>query len=105
MISSKELFTLHEILVEIFVPSDLNNSLIPGLDKSLKKTGLLCIIQEGNSYGSFGSEVIARLLKNNIQGFDLINIANNLIIPSSRNLEEKVLPTSQRITNLILNGL
>jgi 2-oxoisovalerate dehydrogenase E1 component len=105
LISSKELFTLHEILVEIFVPSDLNNSLIPGLDKSLKKTGLLCIIQEGNSYGSFGSEVIARLLKNNIQGFDLINIANNLIIPSSRNLEEKVLPTSRRITNLILNGL
>lgn len=103
--STKNLFSEHELLVEIFVPTDLNNSSIPNLEGSLKKTKLLCIVQEGNSYGSFGSEVVSSLIKNNFKDFDLINISNNTIIPSSRELEEQVLPTSEKISKLILNSL
>ena len=103
--STKNLFSVHELLVEIFVPTDLNNSIIPNLETSLKKTKLLCIVQEGNSFGSYGSEVVSSLIKNNFKDFDLINISNNTIIPSSRELEEKVLPTSEKIAKLILDSL
>ena len=103
--STKNLFSEHELLVEIFVPTDLNNGFIPDLEISLKKTKLLCIVQEGNSFGSFGSEVVSSLIKNNFKDFDLINISNNTIIPSSRELEEKVLPTSEKISKLILDSL
>jgi 2-oxoisovalerate dehydrogenase E1 component len=103
--STKDLFTLNELLVEIFVPTDLNNSVIPDLEISLRKTKLLCIVQEGNSFGSFGSEVVSSLIENNCTEFDLINISNNTIIPSSRELEEKVLPTSEKISKLILDSL
>jgi 2-oxoisovalerate dehydrogenase E1 component len=103
--STKNLFSLHELLVEIFVPTDLNNSSIPSLNVSLNKTKLLCIVQEGNSFCSFGSEVVSSLIKNNFKEFDLINISNNTIIPSSRELEEKVLPTSEKISKLILQSL
>ncbi len=103
--STRELFSLNEILVEVFVPTDLNNGVIPMLERSLLKTNLLCIVQEGNSFGSFGSEVVSVLIKNNFKDFELINISNNSIIPSSRELEEKALPTSEKISNLILNKL
>lgn len=103
--STKDLFSAHELLVEIFVPTDLNNSFIPNLEISLKKTKLLCIVQEGNSFGSFGSEVVSSLIKNNFKEFDLINISNNAIVPSSRELEEKVLPTKEKISKLILDRL
>lgn len=103
--STKNLFSVHELLVEIFVPTDLNNSFIPNLETSLKMTKLLCIVQEGNSFGSYGSEVVSSLIKNNFKDFDLINISNNTIIPSSRELEEKVLPTSEKIAKLILDSL
>ncbi len=103
--STKNLFSEHELLVEIFVPTDLNNDFIPDLEISLKKTKLLCIVQEGNSFGSFGSEVVSSLIKNNFKDFDLINISNNTIIPSSRELEEKVLSTSEKISKLILDSL
>ena len=103
--SSKNLFSVHELLVEIFVPTDLNNSFIPNLETSLKKTKLLCIVQEGNSFGSYGSEVVSSLINNNFKDFDLINISNNTIIPSSRELEEMVLPTSEKISRIILDSL
>jgi 2-oxoisovalerate dehydrogenase E1 component len=103
--STKDLFSAHELLVEIFVPTDLNNSFIPNLEISLKNTKLLCIVQEGNSFGSFGSEVVSSLIKNNFKDFDLINISNNTIIPSSRELEGTVLPTSEKISKLILDSL
>lgn len=105
LISCKELFSIHEVLAEVFVPSDLNNSIIPDLERSLKKTKLLFLIQEGHSYGSFCSEVVSSLIKNNVTDFDVINISNNTIIPSSRNLENKVLPTKEKISVLILNSL
>lgn len=103
--STKNLFSIHELLVEIFVPTDINNGSIPNLEGSLEKTKLLCIVQEGNSFGSFGSEVVSSLIKNNFKDFNLINISNNTIIPSSRELEEQVLPTSEKISKLILDSL
>jgi pyruvate/2-oxoglutarate/acetoin dehydrogenase E1 component len=75
------------------------------LEVSLKKTKLLCLVQEGNSFGSFGSEIVTNLIRNNFKEFNLINISNNTIIPSSRELEENVLPTSEKISKLILDNL
>ena len=103
--SAKDLFTEHELLVEIFAPTDLNNSFIPNLEISINKTKLLYIVQEGNSFGSYGSEIVSNLIKNNFKEFEYINISNNTIIPSSRELEENILPTSEKISKLILDRL
>jgi 2-oxoisovalerate dehydrogenase E1 component len=105
LISCKDLFIYNEVLTEVFVPTDLNNSFIPHLEISLKKTKLLCIVQEGNAFGSFGSEVVSSLMQNNFKSFDVINISNNSIIPSSREIEQRMLPTSEKITKLILDNL
>jgi 2-oxoisovalerate dehydrogenase E1 component len=99
------LFVYEEILVEIFVVSDISNSIIPGLSESLQITKKLCFIEEGNSFASFSSEVIAGLVENRVNNFSLLRISNNSIIPSSRKLEEYVLPTSNKIHEKIISFL
>jgi 2-oxoisovalerate dehydrogenase E1 component len=105
LISAKELFDIHEILVEVFIPTDLNDIIIPQLQNSIINTRFLCIVQEGSSYVSFGSEIVFQLKKENIIDFKLLSISNNSIIPSSRDKEQNVLPSSKKITQLILNNI
>ena len=103
--AANNLFVEEEILVEIFVVSDISNSMIQGLSESLQTTKKLCIIEEGNSFASFSSEVTAHLVENCMNNFSLLRISNNSIIPSSRNLEEYVLPTSNKIYDKIISFL
>jgi 2-oxoisovalerate dehydrogenase E1 component len=103
--SIKFLFIEEEILVEIFVVSEISNSFIPGLINSLKQTKNLCFVEEGNSFASFSSEVVSNLLDSKFNDFSLLRISNNSIIPSSRELEEMVLPNYLKINKLITNFL
>lgn len=97
------LFKEYEILAEIFVISELTNSFVPGLKESLNTTQSLAIIEEGNSFASFSSEVVSNLIEINSVNFRLLRISNNSIIPSSRELELNVLPTSLKIKSTIIN--
>jgi 2-oxoisovalerate dehydrogenase E1 component len=99
------LFLEEEILVEVFVVSDISNSYVPGLIDSISLSKKLCIIEEGNSFASFSSEVVSRLIESNCSAFKLFRISNNSIIPSSRELENDVLPTSLSISSAILGFL
>jgi 2-oxoisovalerate dehydrogenase E1 component len=99
------LFIDEEILVDIFVVSEISNSFIPGLINSINSTNKLCFVEEGNSFGSFSSEVVSNLVENNLNNFSLLRISNNTIIPSSRELEELVLPTYLKIKSSIISFL
>ena len=99
------LFSEEEILVDIFIISELTNSFIPGLQSSLKLTNKLCFVEEGNSYASYSSEVVANLHENHCKNFSLLRISNNTIIPSSKELELVVLPNSLKIKSSILSFL
>jgi 2-oxoisovalerate dehydrogenase E1 component len=99
------LFREEEVLVDVFVVSELTNSYIPGLVNSISSTGSLCFVEEGSSYASFSSEVISDLHINDCSDFSLLRISNDSIIPSSRELEELVLPNCVRIKDSIINFL
>jgi 2-oxoisovalerate dehydrogenase E1 component len=99
------LFIEEEVLVDIFVVSELSNSFIPGLINSVSNTSKLCFVEEGSSYASFSSEVISNLHVNNCTDFSLLRISNDSIIPSSRELEEQVLPNYVKIKNSIIKFL
>ena len=95
------LFIEDEILVEVFVVCEISNSNIIGLGDSISRTKKLCFIEEGNSFASYSSEVVSVLIENGNKNFALQRISNNTIIPSSRELELNVLPTSYKIKNII----
>lgn len=97
------LFLEEEILADIFVVSDLSNAYVYGLIDSIFNTKKLCIVEEGNSFASFSSEVVSNLVENNLNDFKLLRISNNTIVPSSRELEQNVLPTSLSIKSSIIN--
>jgi 2-oxoisovalerate dehydrogenase E1 component len=99
--AGKMLIIENEIFVEIFIISDLTNSEIPFLNESLSTTNKLCIVEEGNSFAALSSEIITNLLENHTSDFKVLRISNNNLIPSSRNMELKCLPTSTLIKNKI----
>jgi len=97
------LFQENEILLDIFVVSDISTVYVPELIDSISLTSKLCIIEEGNSFASFSSEVVSKLIEDNCCNFRLLRISNDSIVPSSRELEQTILPTSLRIKNSIIN--
>ena len=105
MLAINTLFIENEILVHLFIPSDLTDSHIPNLNISLNQTHKLFIVEEGNSFAAFSSEVVSNLVENGLNNFSLGRIANNTIIPSSRELEKNVLPTSNKIHKAIIDYL
>ena len=104
LMAIKELFINHECFCELFAVCEISRINIPELKKSLQITKKLLVVEEGNSFASFGSELVSSLLENNYNNFDLFRISNNNIIPSSRELELKVLPTKDKIVSLINNN-
>ena len=99
------LFIENEIFCDLFVITDISSIDIPELDKSLIITNKLLVVEEGNSFAAFSSELTASLMENKINNFELFRISNNNIIPSSRNLELEVLPSKDKILSLIINNL
>tara|TARA_B110000027_G_scaffold18636_1_gene19433 strand:- start:1326 stop:1559 length:234 start_codon:yes stop_codon:yes gene_type:complete len=72
------------------------------LMESINLTKRLCVIEEGNSFGAYSSEIVTSLIKNETKEFSILRGSNNSIIPSSRELENKVLPTKATITSAII---
>ena len=105
LLALESLFIENEIFCDLFVVTDISSIDIPELDKSLIVTNKLLVIEEGNSFAAFSSELTASLLENKINNFELFRIANNNIIPSSRNLELAVLPSKEKIVSLIIKNL
>ena len=85
--------------------TDLTSSFVAGLKSSVSGTKKLCFVEEGSSFVSFSSEVTANLVENAQGEFALLRIANNWIIPSSRERERNILPDSNSIKQNIIKFL
>jgi 2-oxoisovalerate dehydrogenase E1 component len=103
LLAMRELLFHHELLIDLFVPSEISNHEIPFLQESINETKQLCIIEEGSSFASYSSEVIAHL--NELGSYDLktLRLSNNYIVPSGRELEKEVLPNVKSITKSIMD--
>ena len=105
LLALENLFIENEIFCDLFVVTDISSIDIPELDKSLIITNKLLVVEEGNSFAAFSSELTTSLIENKINNFELFRISNNNIIPSSRNLELEVLPSKEKIISIVVNNL
>ena len=105
LLALEDLFINDECFCDLFAVTEISNINIPGLKDSLNKTKKLLIIEEGNSFGSFSSELTASLIEKDINNFKLFRISNNSIIPSSRALELEVLPSKEKIVSIVKHNL
>jgi len=90
-------FSEDEILCEIICPTQINPVNIDALSESLLNTQRLLTVEEGPSVAAYSSEVSALLMEQNIFLQAFARIANNEIIPSSYEVEIKLLPNIKSI--------
>jgi len=96
-----ELFYEHEVICEIFTPTNISTFDINGVVESLSITKRLLSVEEGSSISSWSSNVISNLILNNIQ-FKLQTLGNNSLIPASVEAEKQVLLSAGKIKKCIL---
>ncbi|MBT6170421.1 MAG: hypothetical protein HOH98_06705 [Flavobacteriaceae bacterium] len=100
--ASEELAINHDILCNTVCFSNLSNPNILILKNELKKSKNIILIEEGQTFNSFGSAITKQL---SLEGVDF-NIShsfgNNDIIPSSFMAEKELLPSAQKIVNTLI---
>jgi len=102
-----KLFDENEILVDLFLPIQLFPFDITPIAESISTTKAVVVVEEGQAFCSFGSEVLAKITEDK----SLHNIscgrvtAEPKIIPSSRPLENYCLPNSDSILSKIIEVL
>lgn len=98
-----ELMLEFELFCDIICPtliSEIDTSL---MEKSLKKTNKLLIIEEGSGFASWGSEVVSKLCASIGNNFELNRIFNDCTIPSSLVAELSLLPSRKKIVESVKN--
>jgi len=93
----EEIFYEEEIICEIICPTQIQPLNIQPLIESVKKTHKLLTVEEGSNIAALGSEAITKLLENNIKIEKIKKIGCNSFIPTSRRLEDDVLPNKGKI--------
>jgi pyruvate/2-oxoglutarate/acetoin dehydrogenase E1 component len=94
-----------EIFVDIICPTQLSYISIDEIISSIKKTKKILIIEEGNNFASWSSEIVATILEKKINIDFLKRISNNEIIPSSFLAELNTLPSVDSIYNAAIKLL
>jgi len=99
--ASEELAINHDIFCNTICFSNLSNPNISILKNELKKSKNIVLIEEGQTFNSFGSAIIKQLSLEKID-FNLSHsFGNNDIIPSSFVAEKELLPSSKKIVNAL----
>jgi len=99
----KELFDVDEIIVDLFMPTQLYPFYVQVFENSLSETRKLVVIEEGQGFASISSEIITRV----VEKYSNFNIRCNRIyasetpIPVSRPLEDQCLPSTKIIASKI----
>ena len=98
------IFVSEEINTDLFILSCISDFPINIITKSVKLTETLLVIEEGSTIGSVAGEIISRIKEEN-QDLHLKfkRIGNNTIIPSAKNLEDIILPSSNKIEKAIMD--
>jgi 2-oxoisovalerate dehydrogenase E1 component len=96
------LFREHEIVADLFFPSQLYPLEVGFLAESLSVTGQLLVVEEGQGFVSLSSEIVAQTAER-FAGVLCARLAGwPVVIPSSRQLEERALPGRHHIVNTVL---
>ena len=95
--AAREIFVETEAVAEVVVVSQLSPLSLDGVWDSAGKSGKVLIVEEGTSEAGWGAEVLARLIESGFHGKARRIGATSSVIPSSRPLENLVLPTVQSV--------
>lgn len=93
------LFLEHEATADLFLPTQLYPFNVECLMDSLRSTGRLLVVEEGQGFASVGAEIVARvseMLSPALRAVNRISAAEHAI-PASRPLEGASLPGVDRI--------
>ena len=99
------LLTEYDLFVDVYcfsLISEINSQVIV---KSLNKTKKLLVVEEGNGFASFGSELITQTLSCVDERISVSRLNNNTIVPASSYAEVNVLPDRQKIVSTIIEML
>ena len=93
-----ELFAEHDLLAELYVPLRLYPLDIAPIVESVRRTGHVVVVEEGQGFGGFGGELLAQLCESVGRPFRARRVtAAPHPIPTSRPLEEQALPSTAGI--------
>ena len=101
------LFKEKEILVDLFLPTQLFPFNLSAIIESVSLTKAVVVVEEGQGFASLSSEIIAQIAEQSSLRetvFGRVTAAPK-IIPSSRPLEEKILPSVKSIADKIIEIL
>jgi len=100
----KRLAVQDEIFVELLVPSRIAPVDFAPIERSLEKTGTLVIVEEGGAGWSWGSE-IASTVQNRFFGRLKVPVtcvtSESGIVPSARDLEERMLVNEKKVEDAV----
>lgn len=91
-----------EVFVDIICPTLISEISVNEIIASLQITKKLLIVEEGNNFASWSSEVIAKISEKQLNS-SITRISNNEIIPSSFDAELNTLPSVNKIYKTALN--
>lgn len=100
--STEELFRSHDLLCEVLVISRISPIDYTVIQESVRMTRRLVVVEEGGRVAGVGSEIVAAL--GELLNFPLESLrigAEPVPIPSVRQLEDAILPSSDRIIQTI----
>jgi 2-oxoisovalerate dehydrogenase E1 component len=90
------IFTNREVLCEIICAAQLSPLDIAPIVYSVKRTGRLVVLEEGKTFASYSSEIIARLSEARVP-FQVKRLGYDHMIPASLELERSLLPNVDSI--------
>jgi pyruvate/2-oxoglutarate/acetoin dehydrogenase E1 component len=102
--SMLELAYEDEILVELLVPAELGPVDWNPIARSVEQTGSLLTVEEGTAGWSWGTEIAAGAVERcfgSLRRAPSVLASSPTIIPSSRQLEEQMLVTQEKIRQAI----
>lgn len=104
----REVFLEEELNGEILVLSSLNQIDLTSIEKSLKDSGKIVVVEEGMEGSTFGDYLISSLMSNTsllLKEKPLMISAKSGIIPSNKEDEIQFLPNAEDIQNKIISYL
>ncbi|SVE17236.1 uncharacterized protein METZ01_LOCUS470090, partial [marine metagenome] len=101
------LFDEKEILVDLFLPTQLFPFNFSAIRESISATKAVVVVEEGQGFGSLSSEILAQITEEKSLHKTACGrvTAAPQTIPSSRPLEEECLPNTKSILDKILEVL
>lgn len=85
-------FEEYEVVCEVVCPTLIHPTDIDAVADSVSYSGKLLTVEEGNSFASWSSELIAGLTERNVTLDAVARVSSDVFPPTCRNLEDAVLP-------------